>query len=665
MKTMKKLQVAVAVATLFAASGSAMAWSISQSGVTIAREVIAKTPAPTNQVLRAPSVTTNFDNGPTANANSSQDFNITLQLSGDGNPTWSAGAGTPATYKSVSANRRNNGGTPVNISLPGTTAALASGIELLGVDVGTTNGTTGIYTQGTGAATIRYRFRLVNNTAQSVNLGDLQVAFNTVNPLAAPVEADYAHVATLENSVNAIVGSTIGTSGTAADACGNADTRVTVTGRNFIGSGDGVLGESGPLGSLNNGYILFAQALNIQVGTGVAQNRSTDVNFNNTSLTTPGNTFGNAFTMPLGFVKFSNRTLLDAWDLDVAGRFYKFQPAAVSPLDGDFNGLPLNTDGDVDIDVTGNPLFVTITSTNGFASGSTFQLANNPYCTLGAAGAAGTAGGAGATAVTASPDGLTYTVQFSHATLIAATSTGGVGTLASTTGPASGPTSTVTGYVPTTDRYYVCYTVPGNTSVPLSSFTAVATLNKQGGALEQANVSCPGPFAGLGGGIKIDVRNFFPWNPANTNSVWLGVIRVINNSETTTADLTGQYIRADDGKYGKWGSLGNLAPRAARYFTSKEIFDALTNNSTTAGAPITDNTGSGGLTSANGQALPANTRLRISSGAASTLRVQSYIYNSTTQSLVEVSASQGADFVNIESAPRDHIDQDAQTGIKK
>jgi hypothetical protein len=41
MKTMKKLHVAVAVASLFAVGGS-MAASISQSGVTIAREVISR-----------------------------------------------------------------------------------------------------------------------------------------------------------------------------------------------------------------------------------------------------------------------------------------------------------------------------------------------------------------------------------------------------------------------------------------------------------------------------------------------------------------------------------------------------------------------------------------------------------------------------------------------
>jgi len=69
MKTMKKLQVAVAAASLFAVTGGAMAASISQSGITVAREAISANVA-ADQKLRAPTVSYSFDNGPTANANS-------------------------------------------------------------------------------------------------------------------------------------------------------------------------------------------------------------------------------------------------------------------------------------------------------------------------------------------------------------------------------------------------------------------------------------------------------------------------------------------------------------------------------------------------------------------------------------------------------------------
>ena len=122
MKTMKKLQIAAAVAGLFAAATAAYAGSISQSGVTIAREVISRDPA-ANQSLRAPTVTFSYQNGPTANANSSQDFNITLELGGDGAPTWLS-TQIP-TYKTISAVRANNGNTLVSVGPAGFVAAAA------------------------------------------------------------------------------------------------------------------------------------------------------------------------------------------------------------------------------------------------------------------------------------------------------------------------------------------------------------------------------------------------------------------------------------------------------------------------------------------------------------------------------------------------------------
>ncbi|RZI80030.1 MAG: hypothetical protein EOP38_23780, partial [Rubrivivax sp.] len=72
---MKKLQVAVAVASLFAA-GVVSAASISQTGVTIAREVIARN----DQAILAPTVTFTYNGALSSNAKSSQDFNIVLRL---------------------------------------------------------------------------------------------------------------------------------------------------------------------------------------------------------------------------------------------------------------------------------------------------------------------------------------------------------------------------------------------------------------------------------------------------------------------------------------------------------------------------------------------------------------------------------------------------------
>jgi hypothetical protein len=638
---MKKLQVAVAVASLFASSGAVMAASISQSGVTIAREVISPS-ATSAQQLTAPSVTFNFDNGPTANAASSQDFSITLTLGGAGTPAWST-ALSANIFRSVSATRRGNQAV-VPVVASGTTAAGAFAIELLSAAVQTRTNTND---------TIRYRFRLVNNQATAIGLGDLQMGFNTVNPGAAPLDADYAQVTNLQTSVSAIVGSTVGVDGNPA-GCANEDTRVTVVGRNYIGSGDGVIGESGEAGVINNGFILFQQALNIYMGKGVAPNRATDPTASNQLLTPGVNTFGATTRMVLGYVKFANRVGVDAWDTSIEDNYYKYSRPGAAPLDGDLGTFGvLQDDGDVD---TSN-LVVRITSTNGFAAGKSFTLTNNPYGVTGAAGAVGVNSGAAGVIVNAAVNGdpNVIDVSFSHAALVSAANTGAAQSLLGSTGAVG----TVPGYVATTDRYYLNYIVPGNTAIPLSNFSAVSTLVKEVGSNEQANISCPAPLAGLGGGVKIDVRNFFPYNAADT--IWTGVIRVINNDENVAADLTGQYIRAD-GKYGKWGSLGSLPARGARYFTSKEINDLLTQNSSLAGA---DNSGPGGIAPVAGQALQPNTRLRISSDQASTLRVQSYIYNANTQALVEVSASQGADFINVESSARDHIDQDAQTGIKK
>jgi len=642
MNTLKKLQVAAAVASLFAVSDAALAASISQSGVTVAREVISSTSA--TQTLTAPSVSFNFNNGPTANAQSTQDFSLSLQLAGDGTPTWSAASLVANNiWRTINAKRL---GSNVNVVLVGPTTPAPAGpvayMRLLDV-------------QAEGTTTVRYFFRLENPTPAAVSLSDLVVEFNSVNGTTAPLgNADYARVATLQNSVLPIVGSKVG-SLDGGLACGNSDTRVTVRARNFIGSGNTAPeGETQGFNVVNNGYISFAQALNVQIGKVIAPNRSTDPTSSNFTLTADALGYGSATRMVLGAVKFSNVAALSAWDTSIDTNYYQFRGNGPGPV-GDLQTFgAINNVGNVDV----NSLVLTITSTNGFAAGSTFSLTNNPFGSIGAPGASGTNSGATGS-VTFSPDGLVATVTFSHANLVAAANADAVVNAQTLLGSTGAPAANFT--PPTTDRFYINYSVPGNAAIPLSSFTGTARLTKEALSDEQANLSCPGNLAGLGGGVKIDVRNFFPFNPANPNNEWVGVIRVINNDENVTADLTGQYIRAD-GKYGQWGSMGSLPPRGSRYFLSSEVFTALNQSSTTPGA---DNSGSGGIAATPGQALPANTRLRISSNAASTLRVQSYIYNAVTRALVEVSASQGADFVNIEASGRDHIDQDAQTGIKK
>lgn len=649
MKAMKKLQIAVAVASLFAV-GAVSAATISQSGVTIAREVIASDA----QTVIAPTATFTYAGSLSANAASSQDFNIVLTL-GQG-AKWKVGADLPTV--GVIEFKVFDGGSYVAIPVlnAGATAAGKAAVELIAVEaVDATN------------TALRYKFRLVNKDVAPANLSQVQVNFNvtkgavlaaTVSGVAfdaAPATGGGDKYALVTNlfTVNGIVDAD-GASEIATDVCSDPFKRVSLNAVNFTGSGVGVVGESGAGGVTNNGYILLDQALNVRIAKqSWTPNRTTNPAVENKSFSTDPTNIGSTGSMSLGSVNFRNLNTA-AWDIDVDGQFYSFRantPAGYGDL---ATPAVLSTDGAVDT----ASLVLKLFSSAGFASGSSVTLANNPMCLAGGANVVSSAG----TAV-ASNGGKDWTVTFSHAQLVSvAGSNAGVNDslLFTNAGTNLGAGTAYT--TSTTDQYYICYNVPGNTEIPQSTFEGIAQLIKEtnaGTLVEQTNQSCRRPLAGLGGGVKIDVRNFLPYDP--NNAFYMGIVRVINNSETTDADLIGQYIRAD-GKYGKWGNLGTLPARGARYFTSQEIDTLLNTNSTHVGA---DNTGAGGLTAAAGEALPANTRLRISSTKASTLRVQNYIYHTVSGALTEVSSSQGADFVNVEASDRDHIDQDAQTGIKK
>ena len=177
MKTMKKLQVAVAAGALCAAAGSSMAANISQSGLTVAREAISANVAIT-QTLRAPTVSYSFDNGPAANALSTQDFNVTLVLGGDGAAEWDAQV---ATFKTVAAYRRNNGNAVVPVLPASEVGAVGAGkaaLVLMSVDVWPALDPAADAAGATVKQKYRYKFRLVNNSAAPIAIGDLQLVFN-------------------------------------------------------------------------------------------------------------------------------------------------------------------------------------------------------------------------------------------------------------------------------------------------------------------------------------------------------------------------------------------------------------------------------------------------------------------------------------------------------
>jgi hypothetical protein len=214
---------------------------------------------------------------------------------------------------------------------------------------------------------------------------------------------------------------------------------------------------------------------------------------------------------------------------------------------------------------------------------------------------------------------------------------------------------------------YVFYTVNGTNVIPVSTFTALATLKKAPDSgttyLNEQDNFCSKPLASLSGGLKIDVRNYAT---PSTNDGWMSVIRLINPSENNTATVYGQLIHAD-GSYGNWGQIATLAPRAVSNMLSTEI------NAKLVTTPATPGTGANYTV---GAAQPtvntpnkAGDRLRISADGVGSLRVQNYLYNPEMKSFIEASSSQAVDFEgSTDRAPAgegQYQSQDAQTGLVK
>jgi len=221
---------------------------------------------------------------------------------------------------------------------------------------------------------------------------------------------------------------------------------------------------------------------------------------------------------------------------------------------------------------------------------------------------------------------------------------------------------------------YVFAQFNGSSAIPqTSSIVAQAAIVKApaGAAFfaEQDNV-CPGSFTGIGGGIKIDVRNYASYatfgatGPATT-------VRIINNSETNTADVYGQMIYAD-GTYGAWGLLGSLKPREVMNMANKDIEAKLTNAASVTnpfGAAAVGYDTKGGSAVVSGPKAGISDRLRIVSNTGSTLRVQSYMV--VGNSVIDTSNAQGVDFENTRDAvpvgqnDAQPISQDAINGLAK
>jgi len=393
-------------------------------------------------------------------------------------------------------------------------------------------------------------------------------------------------------------------------------------------------------GSTNSGTILtFPTNLLVVVepSTGSARLDSTTAGQSFTSPTAPAanNTWKSASLISLGTVLL--RQNATGYDADLTN------PYVLSKLEGRAAATAPYTTAANGGHVEARSVKVVVSATEGFVVGGALRLTDASNCAAG--------GTAVDETVTAGNAAGPITVSWPATPGAIGDGAGAVINSGAMSGTDTPP-------------LYLCYVAPTGGAakqIPSSAFSAVATLVKSTNNAafdgEQDN-ACGGPLFGLGGGIKIDVRNYATSRDATG---WYSVVRLINPSETGTARVFGQIIE-QDGKFGPYGQIATLAPRAVVNLTSAQI-DAQLTRAPEAGAANGHNTvvdyGSNGATAP---------RLRIVATGVNTLRVQNYMVNPATGAIAEFSSSQGVDY----EAPVDRvfpdgeaqaISQDARTGL--
>lgn len=354
------------------------------------------------------------------------------------------------------------------------------------------------------------------------------------------------------------------------------------------------------------------------------------------SFTVPGTSYINPTLLNLGTVQFKQAST--GYDSDLTDVYSLLGGLNAGGSAYPDTGVPGTAAAAVQNGtVEASSVAVTVYANNGFVPGSSVFLSTSAVC--------------------ATPVDPTSSV------LIGSSNAAGPVTLSVATADlnaALGNVGVTAGQLP----LQVCYSVPGTgTAIPDSAFEATATLVKASGPVADAeqNNECGGPLLTLSGGIKIDVRNYA--NSKDPNG-WYSVIRLINNSESRAVDVWGQIIN-QDGTYGPYGLLtanlpGKVLPaRGVLNLTAAQL-DPLLNLAPTA-------TDSGPNTIGTAYVNGGAPRLRITSISASTLRVQNYLYNPSSQNFIEASGSEGVDFdggVGTRAASTSGLlGQDAQAGL--
>lgn len=218
-----------------------------------------------------------------------------------------------------------------------------------------------------------------------------------------------------------------------------------------------------------------------------------------------------------------------------------------------------------------------------------------------------------------------------------------------------------------TDPVEICYQVPGTTTVPSSAFTVVGTLTKAaegvGTSVAEQNNVCDGTLYSLGGGLKIDVRNYAS---SAEQSGYQSVLRFINNSDVVSADVYAQVIH-QDGKLGNWAKLTDLAPRGTLNMTAAQIDAKLAAGTAPNAGTANNGAAAAAYQAGNTTSSDTSPRLRITSNSGNSLRVQNYLFNAATGQILEASGSQAVDFNgSTDRAPSNdgqYISQDANSGI--
>lgn len=653
---MKLSKIAFAVAsTLVIASGAAFAGQIGSSSVTIASEVI-KTDA---QIVRAPSNVYSFSGD--INAQTNQQL-LQLQY------TLTAGTWSANVFPTVNT----------LVALAPTATSMLKVNYQDAANAAQTTFPAGTIINGFVTAdrkTLVFNVNIPNGAGAAPFL--LKTPSFTINASAGNLGAPAT--AAVDNAGISGLFTVVGQTGIGA-GCLVPDKNLDISFKHFTthNSNTDLIANASPdaehlrVGSTNTAR--FMNFVQNQVFTFVpaAQTSRTDANFQNQRLngtnftvvapSATANGFANALpaiAAPQTRHYFGRVNLVErarGVDLNYSGAYGAVTTPAVAPLvAGDFavnppaTGATL-TNGVIELANTTN---LTVTLPTALPVGTQLTLADGTGAPI-----------AGVTQPAATTAGQT-TVVFTFTTAAAIAAAGAANTVLPAVGPVGG--AHIFGVFPGTNVISQVggITVAGNLIKSPNLLAAALDVSEQ-------NLSCSGPLAGIGGGIKIDIRNYASAAKFGTApGSFASYVRLINNSESATADIFAQLIYAD-GTYGPYGALPALAPRAVANYSNVQL-EALLNTTPAATNPFGTNTvytNTQGATVVNRGVAGIGDRVRFISNTGTTLRVQSFMLL-PTGNLLDTTNAQGVDFENSgDRVPTTAVDaqpvsQDAINGLAR